>query len=61
MSQGLIPYSAFSKEILKYYYSPELILKNTGNEFLIYIVLSQKLIPGLTKKVRHYQKIQIFI
>lgn len=34
MTQGLIPYSGFSEEILKYYYSPNLIFRNSGDEFL---------------------------
>ena len=34
MSKGLIPYSGFSEEIIKYYFSPNLIFKNTGDEFL---------------------------
>jgi hypothetical protein len=34
MAKGLIPYSGFSEEILKYFYSPNLIFKNSGDEFL---------------------------
>jgi hypothetical protein len=34
MAKGLIPYSGFSGEILKYFYSPNLIFKNSGDEFL---------------------------
>jgi hypothetical protein len=34
MAQGLIPFSGFSEEIIKYYYSPNLIFKNSGDEFL---------------------------
>jgi hypothetical protein len=50
MSQGLIPYSAFSKEILKYYYSPELILKNTGNEFLNLYCFIAKVDPWVNEE-----------
>lgn len=34
MIKGIIPYSGFSGEILKYYYSPNLIIKNSGEDFL---------------------------
>jgi hypothetical protein len=34
MIKGLIPYSGFSEEIIKYYFSPNLIFKNSGDEFL---------------------------
>lgn len=34
MAKGLIPYSGFSEEILKYFYSPNLLFKNSGDEFL---------------------------
>jgi hypothetical protein len=34
MALGLIPYSGFSQEILKYFYSPNLEFKNSGDDFL---------------------------
>lgn len=34
MINGLVPHSGYSEELLKYYYSPNLVLKNSGDEFL---------------------------
>ena len=34
MIKGLIPFSGFSQEVLKTYYTPNLIFKNSGDEYL---------------------------
>jgi hypothetical protein len=63
MSQGLIPYSGFSQEILKYYYSPNLLLKNSGDELLnLYCFIAKveawdnETSPPLPENSDHYLK-----
>jgi hypothetical protein len=47
MNKGLIPYSGLSEEIIKYYFSPNLIFKNTGDEFLNLYCFIAKVDPWL--------------
>jgi hypothetical protein len=34
MIKGIIPFSGYSQEVLKYYFTPNLVFNNTGEEFL---------------------------
>ena len=47
MIKGLIPYSGFSEEVTKYYFSPNLIFKNSGDEFLNLYCFIAKVDPWL--------------
>jgi hypothetical protein len=42
MIRGLIPFSGYSQEVLKYYFTPNLIFKNSGDEYLnLYCFISR--------------------
>ena len=63
MSQSLIPYSGFSAEILKYFYSTDLLFKNDNEEFLnLYCFISKvdpwdnELSPPLPEDSDYYLK-----
>lgn len=42
MIRGLIPFSGYSQEVLKYYFTPNLIFKNSGDDYLnLYCFISR--------------------
>jgi hypothetical protein len=47
MIKGLIPYSGLSEEVIKYYFSPNLIFKNSEDEFLNLYCFIAKVDPWL--------------